>query len=129
MTQVKIAMHGTDVSNEISLLEYGLLVSNESHEDGSGSHFCVYRVDEGFDCGHIYPSDIVSLINGTDWMSEEDIVSFLEYTGCSDKDEFLGLPLVNQISDLLSYYGYENIFGSSYSQPMTEQEVTERYLD
>jgi len=129
MNQIKIALHGTDVSNEISLLEYGLLVSNECNEDGSGSHFCVYRVGDGFSSGHVYPADIVNLLNGKEWLNESEIQSFIEYTGCSHAIEFLELPLCQQLFDLLSYYGPENIMGGYGMPEMTENEAIELYLD
>jgi len=67
-------------------------------------------------------------MKGKEWLSNEDINQFIEFTGCSDADEFINLPFVQQLSDLLSYYGPENIIGSYGYPEMTEQEAIERYL-
>lgn len=121
---------GTDASNEISLLEYSLLVSNEPHEDGSGSHFCVYKIAEDtYGCGHIYPNDIDNILKGEDWASNEDIQGFLSFVGeDGNLSGYLESSLIHKISDLMQYFGTENIFGTDYS-PMNEDEVKERYLN
>jgi hypothetical protein len=131
----KLKFYGIDVSNEISLLEYGLLVSVDEHEDGSGTHFCVYRIDENhFGCGHVSEKEINGYIKGEEFMKDDDIKSFLEWLGY-DTEDFMQLDqlawmernLATKISDLLQYLGCENIFGTDYS-PMTEKQAIKKYL-
>ena len=118
---------GIDASNEISLLEYGLLVSDEPNEDGSGTHFCIYRIDENnFDCGHISESEVNGYILGNEFPNENDINSFLSFVGI-DKDGWINMQFVSKLYDLLQYFGYENIFGTAYSA-MNTDEAKERYL-
>ena len=127
MTTTKQQFHGVDASNEISLLEYGLLLSNKPHEDNSGSYFAVYKVsDNCFDWGHLYPNEINGLIEGKEWANNKDIESFLSFVG-QTKKEWLTNTLINKISDLIQYWGAENICGTSHNT-MTEQEAKERYL-
>ena len=45
-----------------------------------------------------------------DWADFDAILSFVGMT----ETEWLAMPLPQQMSDLMAYYGYENIFGSSY---------------
>jgi hypothetical protein len=45
-----------------------------------------------------------------DWANFDDVYSFAGM----DSIDWNELELPQKISDLLSYYGYENIFGSSY---------------
>ncbi len=118
--------YGIDVSNEISLLEYGLLVSVDKHEDNSGTQFCIYKQGEGFGTGHYSEDEINSLINGNDWASEEDINSFLLFVG-DTKESYLTIDFAMKLHDLSQYFGSENIFGTEY-YPMTEEEAKERYL-
>lgn len=127
----KLTFHGIDSSNKISLLEYGLLVSDQQHEDGSGTYFCVYRVshpDGGswFDCGHISEKQVNGYIEGTEFPSDADIESFLSFNDMS-KAQWLGLNFTHKLWDLLQYWGYENIMGTAY-HPMPESEAVSLYL-
>jgi hypothetical protein len=75
-----LQFYGIDASNEISLLEYGLLVSTEKHEDGSGTQFCVYQINEdAYGTGHYSEQEINNLLKGNDWMGKDDVNSFLSY--------------------------------------------------
>ena len=125
--KTKLKMHGIDADNGISLLEYGLLISDEPHKDGSGSHFAVYNsYGDKFDTGRVYPNDIDKLINGQGWATETDITSFLSFVGNTKKD-WLELPLVHKLHDVIQFWGADNIMGSSYYL-MEAEEVIEEYL-
>ncbi len=117
---------GIDSSLEISLLEYGLIVSNEVHDDGSGTHFCVYKCNGGYGTAHVSEEDINNLINGKEWANEEDINSFLSFVGMK-KTDYLQTSFVNKLYDLISYWGSDNCMGTDY-YPMSEEEVITRYL-
>ena len=130
--ETKKQYYGIDASNNISLLEYGLLVSVDEHEDGSGTHHCVYGIQTNgeeytaFDTGHISEKEVNDLINGEDWMSEKDVNSFLSTCGQS-KEDWMENTLACKLHDLLQYYGYENTFGTAYSS-ITKEEAEELYL-
>jgi hypothetical protein len=119
---------GTDNDLETSLLEYGLLVSNEEHEDGSGTHFCIYKQNNAFGTGHISEKEINGYVEGKEFMKKKDITEFFSWSGTSGKKEWIALPLVTKIHELISYYGSENIFGVDYS-PITEEKVKELFLN
>jgi hypothetical protein len=125
--ETKIKFNGIDANNEISLLEYGLLVSQYEHEDGSGTHFVVYRIDEdNFGTGHTSEEDLNNIVNGEEWAKEEDIKLFMDFCGLT-KTDWLGMSLVNKLHDLIQYWGYENIMGTDYA-PISEDEAKEMYL-
>jgi hypothetical protein len=115
MTNLKLSdLHGysgIDKSNDISLYEYGLLINDNDINDihcyyGIGSNDgCNY---DTFDCGNISGKEIIALFY------ELNKAGLLSYTGINESD-WLNMSPVNQISDLLSYFGYENIFGTSYN--------------
>lgn len=121
-----LTFFGCDADLETSLFEYGLIVSNEEHEDGSGTHFCIYRQGEMFGCGHMSEKEVNRYIEGKEFMDAHDIESFLSWLGLS-KDEWLELSMAPKLQDLLSYWGSENVFGTDYC-PMTEGEVKERWI-
>lgn len=111
---------GTDVSLETSLMEYGLLVSKETDKDGQ--HACLYKhAYEGmFDVGYLSEKEVNAFLNES-WFNRE---SFLSHIGLSEP-EWLEISFVNKLSGLLNYYGYENIFGSSYGDAFSTDEAIE----
>lgn len=124
----KLTFSGIDASKEISLLEYGLLVSDQLHLDGSNTRFVVYRINENhFDCGHISEEEINGYVFGKEFPNDEDIASFLSFVGEFKPEEWAKFTFQTKLHDLFSYWGYENIMGTSY-YPMTEEEAKERYL-
>ena len=115
---------GVDADLQASLFEYNFIAAyNEQDKD----FFIVYRNEHGnFDTGYISENSLNDLINGNDWMNDDDITSFLSYTG-SIKTEWLTMPFVHKFSDLFNYYGCQNIMGTSYVEGMSETECIERY--
>ena len=122
---------GTDADLETSLFEYGLLVSIVPDKDNQ--YQCIYSVgtstdDEtgedvhsNFDVGYLSVKEIEEKINES-WF---DKISFLSCVGFTSKeDEWLNLSFVSKLWDLLNYYGYENIMGSSYS-PFDKEQTLE----
>ncbi len=120
---------GTDACLETSLLEYGLLVSNEQHEDGSGTHFCIYRQGNDFGTGHVSEEDINKLLRGEEWADIASLLHFLSFIGQGDDiEEYIAdTSFVHKLSDLGNYYGFESVIGVDY-YPLTEAEATEKYL-
>lgn len=116
---------GTDVDVEISLCEYGIAwqFSEDRKEirfwygirqDNSGNYVL-------FDWG-CFSTD-TDIYNEFDWVDWKDV---LDSNGM-DKEDFDGMPLELQINDLLRYYGYENVFGSTYSNGFRFNPETEKF--
>jgi hypothetical protein len=102
---------GIDASNEISLFEYGLLCKKENHNNiniiaGVSGDNGIY--DE-FIQTNLSLSDIEMIFNES-WFEKE---SFLSFIGM-DENDFINSWYVNQIHDMIAYYGTENILGSYY---------------
>ncbi len=100
---------GVDACIETSLFEYGIAWI-ESDKDilfyyGIDMNETEYNL---FDFCAIDKD--IDVLKEYDWVEFEDIYDF---TGMNE-EQWLEMPLTMQIRDLLSYYGYENIFGSSY---------------
>jgi hypothetical protein len=121
---------GTDVNLEISLLEYGLIVANVT-ADYPDEYFTVYRSPHSeepmFGTGYVRESELDAIIDGKEWMSADDVTEFLSFTGNSNESEWKQLPFVIKLSDLISYYGTDNVIGTDYN-PITEEEAIELYL-
>ena len=111
---------GTDVDLETSMEEYGLLVSKET--DKNGQHACLYKhaYNGTFDVGYLSEKEVNNFLNES-WFDKE---AFLSYVGMTES-EWIDMMFVNKVSDLLSYYGYENIFGSSYGDVFSTEEAIE----
>lgn len=105
--------YGIDKSIDISILEYGVLVSKEP--DRNNEYLIVYGVDND---GNKYQS-FASI-----FMSEQEINSKIEEPWFSknsffshndiNEEEWLQLDVASKMTDMLSYYGSENICGVSY---------------
>lgn len=103
---------GIDVSPEISLFEYGLLCQETSDSE----LYCIYGIGsndgmnyDSFDSGSITKKEIDIL--PTDLNSEN---SFLSFINSNVEDWLNDSNYVSKLYSLLSYFGYENIFGSCY---------------
>jgi len=111
----KAGYKGIDASLEISLFEYGLIVS--SNTDENGEYHIIYGLDMDDEGGYIAFEQCCysekSLLEDTIYESWFKQDGFLNYLGMTLK-EWLELPVVHKISDMLSYYGYQNIFGETY---------------
>ena len=113
ITQLKNdGFFGMDVSLEISLFEYGL-ICKETSKDNYLFYYGIGIDYNGnynlFDYCNYSKNDLMDLINES-WVNLPDVLSFVGQT----KKEWLELNHIFLIFDLGSYYGYENIFGSSY---------------
>ena len=104
-----IGLTGSDVSLEISLCEYGL-AWRFTDEDVVFYYAIEYSDGQcsGFDwCS--FPKDM-DVAKEFDCLELESVSQFvgLPY------GEWLDMPLERKIEDLVSYYGYEEVFGTSY---------------
>lgn len=104
---------GIDASIEISLFEYGLLVKIS---DDKTYYDCIYGVvsDDGmnydrFNCANISKEEIDQLP-----FDLNDRGLFFSYIGMSVNNWKIDTGYVGKLHTLLSYFGYENIFGTGY---------------
>ena len=118
-------IEGVDVDIETALFEYGLawILSNDgkeilfwyginSDEDGYNTFdFCSFPLD-------------LNVQDNFDFAEFESVYSF---TG-TDSNDWNEQPLPFKISDLVQYYGYENIFGTTYSNGFTYNPNIKRFV-
>ena len=108
----KAGYYGTDYSLDISLLEYGLIgkkVGNNTYKIIYVLSWLDYNKPKNYDSVTFDKEEIKELIEES-WFDQDGFFSSL---GCT-KSEWLGMDIINQVSDLIRYYGSENICGSCY---------------
>lgn len=122
-----LTFEGIDRDLEVSLFEYNVIASKEEHEDGSGTHFVVYKIDDdNYGTGHISEKTINGYIEGKEFMDAKDIRQFLRWSD-SIKEDWLKQSFIQKLYDLILYLGYENIMGTDYS-PVNKEFVIKKYL-
>lgn len=111
-------LEGPDVSIEISLKDYGIAWKIGEKETrfyyGIKHENCEYT---RFDWANL--ENNLDIKGEFDWANLEDV-------SCSAGMQifaWMKLPLTSKIQDLISYYGTENIFGSSYWKGETYEEI------
>jgi hypothetical protein len=121
---IRESWEGVDADNETSLFEYGFVAKQRPDKDYSDEWFVLYDAGNNkFDTGHIRETELDNIVLGKEWANEKDIQSLLKFVD-SDRESWLQSGFVNKLSDLISYFGVENIMGSSYggfSQEEAEQ--------
>lgn len=114
---------GIDVDIEISLKEYGIawIETDTEYLFYYGIGFTQNEDNETeynyFDFTII--SNDIDICKEYDWVDWQRFLSFLGI----DKKQFLDTPLSYQLHELQCYYGFESIFGTSYRQGLTFDEV------
>tara|TARA_R110001592_G_scaffold361090_1_gene670918 strand:+ start:2377 stop:2763 length:387 start_codon:yes stop_codon:yes gene_type:complete len=106
--------YGIDACLEVSLLDYGIACIDEGNQTKflygiryDGSNFD--RFDYAF-----FDSDL-DVKKEFDWVESWSWSRVYETYGMSES-EWDNMRLLDKISDLVSYFGTENIFGSSYGE-------------
>lgn len=104
---------GIDQSIDISILEYGILVSNEPNDDGS--YLIIYGVNNDGNSYESFASILLSEKEVNDKIQESwfDKESFFSYCGQTEQ-EWLSNTIAGKMRDMLAYYGSENICGVRY---------------
>jgi hypothetical protein len=103
---------GSDVSLEVSLFEYDLIWRKlpPEQQNGEGDYLFVYH------CGHGKFARAMreekKFASDFSWMHESDWGSLCAMHG-TGFDEWLELPYPARIGDLLTSYGYMNVFASN----------------
>lgn len=106
--------YGIDKSIDISILEYGMLVSKEPND--KDEYLIIYGVNndgnsyESFNTISLTEKEVNDKINES-WFNKKE---FFNYCGQTEQ-EWLLLNIVNKMRDMIAYYGVENICGVSYS--------------
>jgi hypothetical protein len=126
---MKYTFIGVDKDLEISLKEYGLLISNEEHEDGSGTYFIIYKSpydNNLFGTAHMSTKEIDEYMLGHEFMDTKDIQSVLEFYDITLENWFK-LKTVDKLMSLITYFGADNIVGTNYN-PTTYDEIVSNHL-
>ena len=97
---------GIDANNKISLFEYGFLCAYNKKDD---DYHIIYRVGDEFSTGWISEKELNELMTEDSWVDTDDI---LKYVGTT-LDKWLEMSFINKFSDLLGYYGCQNLMGDS----------------
>lgn len=106
--------YGVDKSIDISILEYGVLVSKEPDHDNN--YLILYGINhdgnryEAF-CSIILSEEEVNDKINESWFNKE---SFLSTCGQTEQ-EWLSLNIANKMRDMIAYHNHENICGISYA--------------
>jgi hypothetical protein len=113
---------GPDVDIEISLKEYGLAWIISSDEETLFYYGIRHNGTEYvmFDFCALNPK--MDIKQEYDWIKKEDWADIYDYTG-QNEEEWNTLPFVEKISYLHNYYGSENIFGATYWEGLTYDEI------
>jgi len=111
-------IQGVDADVETSLKEYGLawietrtdilFYYGVNHDDENYINFDFCSFDKDVD-----------VIKEFDWVDFDAVCNFLGST----LEEFKTLDITFQITALVNYYGFENIFGSTYWEGLTYQQI------
>lgn len=107
---------GTDIDLETSLGEYGFVMKKSDYHDYPDEYWVIYKMahPNSYGSGYIRESELDALIQGKEWLDEEEIISMLDTFGITSKEEWFELPVEHKLSDIMGYWGYENIMGTDY---------------
>jgi hypothetical protein len=104
---------GMDIDLDISLNEYGLLISKQPVDESKTNHIVIYQViDDLFDTAHFSHRSANSYVLGNEFPNNKEIDNFLKFVD-STKTSWINNSLISKVYDLISYWGYMNIFGDS----------------
>lgn len=109
MQTSEIDFHGLGSDVEDSLVNFGLIVRPEK----SDQYVCIYRNGSNYDYGFVNDSELNDLVFGKGWAEPEAIDSFLEFCDKSSED-FLKLDFCQKLFAMISFFGVEDIMGTTY---------------
>ena len=106
--------YGIDKSIDISILEYGVLVSKEPND--KNEYLIIYGINNDGNSYESFSSISLSEFAINSMLKESwfDKKSFFNYCGMNEV-QWLFHNIANKIRDLIAYYGVENICGINYS--------------
>ena len=117
-------LQGIDACIETSLKEYGLAWA-ETETDYLFYYGIGFTENKEYNCAEHSMFDHSWIAKNIDILSEYDWVNFDKVfaTVGMSKEDWLQLSIPQQISDLISYYGSEEILGSSYWEGKSYRDV------
>ena len=116
---------GLDADLETSLFDYHFVAKQRAEKDYPDEWFVLYQISpNAYSTGHIREQELDDLINGKEWMKEEDIERTLDFVGMT-KDEWLKSDFIGKFGDIISYWGVDEIMGTDYS-PMDKKEAKKK---
>ena len=120
--------YGTDASLDISLLEYGLLArtwetAKDTYQFIYVTEWKHYAEPKSFDITVLSNNEINEIFDDLN-----DDNGLLDFVGMNET-QWKELDVTHKVSDLIRYYGIENIFGISYGGYMTDAELNEYFAD
>lgn len=109
--------HGIDADLETSLFEYGLICKQVIPKNAYKVIYAVEADSKGnynlFESTWTTETQLNNLVLGNEWMDQDAINSFLDCQGTSLAD-WLDLPFISKLHDLVSYFGWMDVLGSVY---------------
>jgi hypothetical protein len=107
---------GTDRDLETSLFEYGFVAVQLPDRDYPDEWFVVYDFGnhKQFGTGHIREKELDDLVSGKEWATKKDVAGLLDSLGVDTVAQWKDALFVLKFSDLMGYWGIENILGSDY---------------
>ena len=107
-----LGFEGSDACLETSLFEYGLIWLKGEKE----TLFIYGQGVKDNDCGDVDYCNFerCTIENDADISQDYDWCDWSEVLQGDNIDNFKEMPISNQIQALMTAYGFENIFGSSY---------------
>ncbi len=104
---------GSDSCIETSLFEYGLIWIEINKEKKQDEYRFIYKNGELFSYSFMNKKTFIGYMNCEEFIDEENLKQLLSYCGQTKEQLIESFPL--SVSDLVSYYGTENIFGTDYN--------------
>ena len=119
--------YGIDKSIDISILEYGVLVSKEP--DHGKDYLILYGINYNGNKYQAFSSIALSEQEVNDKINESwfDKKEFFSYCGQTEQ-KWLSLNIANKMRDMIAYYGHENICGVNYDS-INEDELRQYLSD
>jgi len=113
---------GSDVNLEISLEDYNAIANQPANKDSDDEWFVLYKMgNDAYGTGWVTESELNDIVLGKEWANAEEIQRFLSYIGM-DAEQWLQMPFISKLTDLISYWGVENIMNTDYS-PLNKEEA------
>ena len=105
---------GVDGNIKISLQDYGIAWKKIKAREYKFIYAIAWNNNgesTRYDCAFIRKEDIIELMNES-WVDKKAVSSFIGYDMATINPE--AYPML--VSDLVTYYGFENVFGPSYTE-------------
>lgn len=112
-------LQGIDVCIETSLKEYGFAWMERENDFLFYYGIAIDSKGEYTSFDYCYISKDCNVEKEFDWVNWKDFLHCLSTFSIN----WLAFSLPRKIYDLIGYYGYENVFGTSYNEGRTYKEI------